>query len=427
MSRIPGKLKFIFPDLSLFTIIAWIIPGVIVFLAVSVADVEGQEFRLRPEILVSEEYNDNILLQNDNPQKDYITRIVPSLSAHYQSSLWTWDGIYTFEYRYFNKYHENTETTHSSNVRNLTEVIHSFLYFEGIDDFRRTSLDVTNDYTQQSPIAHQTDVHTLTLHPYLVLKPLQNTTLEIGHIMVDTRYSAEEAINRIDNTNYVTASSALSSNLTFTIGARHTRELNRTDNFYQTDVYTGVQYSLTESTTLFGSAGKSWFHYDSGTNTSQYTWNGGINHRYSPYTISLESGVSYLQDPEHVSTREERYRGSVGRVSERSSINVAFGLREFKNAATNMTTTRTREVQGDYMYRLTPRTTATVRSLYQNILDRVSSSHIHLSQSSLRFEHRLSESVTLSMEYSYLNSYAPVIAANNYINRRGLIEFRMLF
>src|SRR5208337_3211806 len=162
------------------------------------------ESTLLPSLSVGEQYNDNIYLQSTNPQHDYITEIIPSLTGHYQTPLWTWDANLSLQYLYYDIHHENTQTNPSVYVRNLTNLWDPYLHVETIEDYRKVSTSLVTNYAQQSPFVNQTKQNIFTLHPYLTVTPFQNTTLQYGHKFIDYRYnSGSGGIDRIDNIDYL--------------------------------------------------------------------------------------------------------------------------------------------------------------------------------------------------------------------------------
>jgi len=385
------------------------------------------EFRIQPALMLGEEYNDNILLQNNNPEKDYITYIDPSFTLHYQTSLWLWDGLYSLEYRYFDKYGVNTDSTQTAHLRNLTEIIHNFFYFEGIEDLRRVSIDVTNDFTQQSPVAHQTDQNTITLNPYMVLKPTDYMTVRYGHTIVYTRYTTGGGVDRTDNIDYLESSSALSSSLTFTVGASQTLDKNDIQNYAELEIYTGLRYAYGDNSALFGRVGVGWFDFQDDVHRTEYEWNVGINHHVSPYLITLETSVSYGTDPLSISTRTDDYRGIISRETQRSTISVTTELQEYKNIQTNVLMDKTRSAKGSYNYRFTHRTSATIQSTYSDMVTFPGSFSTYMSQSSVQINYQLTERIAMDLLYSHIRSYSPVIAIYNYRNNREVFELRMTF
>ena len=92
----------------------------------------------------------------------------PNLVVRYNSPQLMLDGDYTLDYMHYNKHDQQTGTWNTVNSRVFIEAVPATVYFEGIHDFRRVSLSVVTDYTQQSPTARQADQSTLTLHPYIV-------------------------------------------------------------------------------------------------------------------------------------------------------------------------------------------------------------------------------------------------------------------
>jgi uncharacterized protein (PEP-CTERM system associated) len=85
---------------------------------------EGAVFRIEPSIVLSEEYNDNILLRGRDSERiyAYVTRVAPTARIIYTTSFWDWDINYTYFYYYYNfkTGGEQHDQTHLLNLRNRT-------------------------------------------------------------------------------------------------------------------------------------------------------------------------------------------------------------------------------------------------------------------------------------------------------------------
>jgi hypothetical protein len=385
------------------------------------------ETSLLTSLSIGEQYNDNIYLQSSNPQHDYITEVIPSLTGHYQTPLWTWDANLSLQYLYYDIHHGNTQTNPSVYVRNLTNLWDPYLHVETIEDYRKVSQSVVNNFANQSPFVNQTEQNTLTLHPYLTVTPFQNTTLQYGHKFIDYHYNNGSGINRIDNIDYLESYINISSRMTFTVGVRLTREENNVNDYDQSDVYTGLVYRYSENSSIFGLVTKSWIDYQIGQNQNYWGWDAGLNHHIAEYTIKLETASVPIPDPSSIGTRQESYQATVSRDTPRSNISVGYTWSDYKNGQLNETTSTSGAVQGSLMWRFTPRLSGTATSLYQETNDKATNSYIYLSQSSLRSDYKLTEKITMSLWYTYIHSYAPVITTDDYKNNQANIQFTMTF
>lgn len=391
------------------------------------------EFSMKPSITVSEEHNDNILLDQVSPQEDYITRIIPALSLHYKTPLWTWDVSYALDYRHFQRRTVKDDAANTLNLQNHTEAVDNLFFIDISDMIGRASLDITRDFTQQSLVVNQAEQNIFTVNPYLALKPSTNLSLTLGYLYRNTRYGNMPvdgniaAINRFDNIAYAEAKLDLSSRATLTAGVRHTRDQNSAENYDQLDVYAGPRYRYAENSYLYFLIGKSRFDYEQSQDVSYPYWNAGINHRWTTISVSLDRASLYIEDPQRALTKQDRYGATVRRETQRTALNLSGGLSDYRDAKSNELLSTSREAQGAFLYRFAPRTTGTVGATIQKIQDNAVNASTQINLTTLRIEHLLAEKTTLAFDYRHLHSDSPGIPANNYSNNRIIVELGMVF
>jgi hypothetical protein len=385
------------------------------------------EFLIQPSISLSEEYNDNVLLNRSNPQYDVITRLTPSLALAYRTPFWTWDAFSAWEYRHFDKNSRYDGSTQAANVRNQTEFVQNLLYFSAIEDFRRVSTDITTDFTQQSPVVNQVDQNTLTVNPYLIMRPADTVTVALGHTYQDLRYRRGDGISRTDNTDYLETGMRLSSSMSVSLGISDMRERNAINDYEQQETYAGVRYVYAQQSELSGRVGKSRLKYHTGQVLRPTTWRAGFVHRFSMASLALVSSRQYTQDPLNISSRADVQSVEIRNEGARSTFMVSGVQSTYRNITEPEPTAFSRNAQGTFQYRLTSRTHSTVDSSYQHLENRQIGTRTYTSQGSIRISHRLTEAVTLATEYRHLASYSPTENINTYKVNRGIIELRVDF
>jgi len=198
------------------TSMAFIAIAAIILCAVTInapSDVEGSEFRIKPSIVLSEEYNDNVLLTTEGKSDDFITRTVPSISVLYRAPIWDWDIAYYYNYQYFAQKTSSNDSTHTLDLTNKNRIIPEVLFLEVKDKYARVSLDVTRDYTQESTFVNQTDMNLLTINPYLALEPLSQMSLTAGYLYMNTWYKDPLATDRTEHIGYADVRQNLSPGL----------------------------------------------------------------------------------------------------------------------------------------------------------------------------------------------------------------------
>ena len=398
-------------------------------------DAGAAEFAVKPSLTVSEEYQDNILLDPVNRREDYITHAIPAVVLYYRTPFWTWDVDYSLDYRHYGRGTAEDGTANSLRAKNHTEVLDKVLFMDISDEMARTSLDIRRDYTQQSLVVNQAEQNIFTVNPYLVLHATANIAVTAGYLYRDTRYThiseatSNTVLNRSDNVTYADATWSLSSQLSLTAGVRDTRDRNGIDDYEQTDIYSGLNYAYGEKSFLIAGIGKSRLEFEQ-TGREQYWFgNAGITHHLSTVTVALDGKRSFVADPQTVQTQLDSYTTTLRKEMPRTEITLSAAKSYYRDARFNIPQATSDEVRGSVSHRLSPRTSGIVRGQYQDLLDKsvFLNAHTRTGIYGLRFQYNLSEKMTLAFDYSHIHAVSPAITVNNYANNRAVIEIRKEF
>ncbi len=394
---------------------------------------EGAEFKIESTVLISEEYTDNAFLKKDPTDEDYITRALPSITMEYKSPIWEWDISYALDYRHYGNYNyyaswveeaREVEATHDLNAKGHITMIKEFLFINISDEYRRVSLDATRDYSEESRFLNQSDRNIFTVNPYFVIKPDALITLTTGYIYSDTEYKDVSAIDKVDNIAYVESEFELSPKMVFNLGYKYTQGEGETSDYDKNDAYYGVSYEYIEGSHFLLTTGNSWLDFDRGGSYSHIFWNVSITHKFSTVTGSLESAVDYDENPQGNPIRENRYSMSLGKPSGRTTLNLSISLREYRDSETEDLQTKSYGITGNLKYELTSRTAVSIGSTAEEFKRESGKTYTNKYLLDLRFDHILSDSLNLALEYKYTDSYSPKTLQDNYMNNRFIVEIK---
>jgi hypothetical protein len=396
-------------------------------LALSYPGNADAELSAQGSVALSEEYNDNILLQRVKPLEDFVTTVTPSVAFTYRAPIWTWEGYSSLEARHFYEHSTYDGFSKTAHVQNQSEIIRSFFYITASEDYRKVSIDVATDYTQQGLIVNQTYQNTAVVNPFVVFRLTETTNLRIGHTFFDLRFRSALGVNRTDNIDYIEAGSALSTRMSLSVGVQRISERNTVENFEQLEGYASLNYTYGLLSSVSGRIAQSAVRYESGADVRQFLWNGNISQSLGSTTVTLSSFMQYVQDPRQASTRAESYSGVLLHHGSRTELTLTATATDYFTAAVNERTSSSREVRGEIAYRLTSRTTCKAFTGYQRLDNRTLGGTTYSTLATLRLEHRLTEALSLAAEYRYFNSYSAQLVDNNYRVNRGIIELRTIF
>ncbi len=388
---------------------------------------DGSEFRIQPSVILSEEYNDNVLLVTDNMNRDYIARIAPSLTIFYSAPNIDLDAVYAYNYRYYAKGTMGNDTSQALNLTSRSRIIKELLFLDVRDEYARVSTDVLRDYTQESNFVNQSDRNIVTINPFMALKPTSHVTITAGYLYMNTWYKDPAAVDSTDHIGYVDARHELSLRSSMIAGAKYTMNDNNRTDYKQYDVYVGEHFENADNSTINVKAGNSWFSYESRARTSQVYWDANFTQRLSTFTISYETGLRFIPDPLRSLRREDRYIATVRRDVERTAISVSGGMIEYRDA-------ESKHLE-NVIYRLSGNMSRAITALSRLVFD-ISADRLEVSQlntysnrylAGLRFEQQAMENLTLSADYRYSTNYSPDTYSLNYFNNRFSVELRKVF
>lgn len=396
--------------------LTFFITAITVFSAAGIAG--GGEFSFQPSISVSEEYNDNIALSNENKKEDYITRFLPSISFKYEAPLWKLDASYLYDYRYYAKGNRENETAHNINANGNVEIFKNLLFLNVSDEYKKVSLDVTRDYTKESLFANQSDRNIFTLNPYFIFRASSLTTIKTGYIYADTWYKDPAAVDKTDHTAYVEASHELSQKMTLNGGFRHIKQDSKKNDFDKDEVYIGSKYEYAEGSFLFLNIGNSWIDLKNSDGYSKIFWDAGITHRFTYVTASLLSSVKYEENPEGAPKKRDVYIASFTTELPRTLFNISFTFSEYRNLETKELDTRSYGANGNIKYEITPKLTGNLSGLIEKLERKLLNTNTRRYITGLSLDYEAFKNLAFSLAYSYSDSYSPKTTTENYKNNR---------
>lgn len=393
----------------------------------AVPTLESRNFIVLPTLTVSEEYNDNIFLTRYNKIDDYITRAIPAFSIDYKTPLWNWHLDAAYDYRYYAKGSKTGDSTYFVNLINHTVVINNLFFLDVLDKYDRTSLSTSRDFTTQSLFVNQTDENIFTVNPYFMLRSESRFTPILGYKYVNTWYKQPSAISTVDNIGYAEIITDLSSNMTFTIGAQYTQDHNKVEDYNRADVYAGPRYTYAPFSYIWFLIGESFFDFQFQGTERHVIWDAGFTHRYSTSTLAFQTKSEYIHDPERILRRVDSYVATISKETTRTSYAISAGLFEYRSAATNHLENSTDQLTGELKHALSPTLTLVLDETIQRLEDDQRNTSISLWESQVKLERKLMEKLTLTLGYSYTNSYSHNSYSDNYVNNRFEVALTMTF
>ncbi len=401
------------------------------------------ETTLLPSILVSEEYNDNLFLTpHDSPNGEfpsYITRIAPSVLFNYSSSLWDWKFAGTYDYRYYSHWDYADNSAYTIHFAEQTRIIRNFFMLDVSDDHARVSVTPTYDYTQQSSFVNQTDQNILNVHPYFILKPALNTTINVAYAFIDTTYSnptgtfysaatgtfiqGPSGIDTREHVGSVELVQELSSKTTLTTALSRTRNENDANSFVKQEATVEFGYEYSDSSRVSAMVGYDIFNPDTGVNVREPIWDLRGLHKLPTVSFEFEMAFHFIPDPLLVVRREYLLRAGLNKTTERTSLSVSGGVRRYRSGQQDYLQSTVYSLAGTFSHKVFEQTRLSYGlSIDRNIDNTNNDAYTTTYLTDIRFEQTIFENLVWALEYRYGDAYSPDIYANNYRNNRITLE-----
>ena len=392
------------------------------------AQVLGADFSMRPSLAVSEEYTDNVFENSLGKKSDFITRLLPGVAMKYTAPLWDWDLGYAYDYRYYAGGSRKNDTTHALNAGGLVKMIDEKLFLELSDTYKRVSLDVTRDTTNESLYQNQSDQNIGTVSPYLVLHPTPRLTMKSGYRYINTWYKSPQADDKQDHVGFINSSYELSPTLLLTGDYTFTREIPAgISSFYRHEVSIGPRYEYAEKSFIFARGGFIASDYDNGTHVLNPSWSAGLTHAFDTVTANISTGTKYSDDPLGVSTLETSYSAALTKDLQRGSLTLQGSYTEFSDAIAD--TLKSKRYSGGLAaaFELTRELRGTLGLTYENYRELLLDGTTDKYFVNCGLNYSFGKELTAGLSYKYIEYTSARIAADNKQVNRVLLEVKKVF
>jgi hypothetical protein len=386
------------------------------------------ELSLRPSLLLSEEYNDNVFLEEKDTSEDYITRVIPSLNFIYNSPRWDWDVNYSFDYLYYARNTIKDIATHIIDASAQLELMKNLLYLNVHDEFRRISIDVTRDYTIESLFVNQSDRNIFTINPNLQFKHWGSMTITAGYIYSDIWYKEDIAFDRQRNIAYAEANISSSPRTSFRAGYRYTKEnSDQAIDYFTNEAFLGAEHEYRSGSRIYSTVGNIWAEFEKdkgGESVTHFFWNVGANYTTTRFSSLFETSFEYVENPAGDPLTDTRCHLEVDLGGGRLVQTIFLNFDEYRDAENNDLQTRRYGLGGITTYEVTPRVTGTFDFSIEQYDNETESTETELHIFGLRLAYLIREDFVVSLIDRYAQSKTVGIPQNGYNNNRVIIELR---
>ena len=400
------------------------ITGVLVTAALA-GTAQGSELEFHPAIAVNEEYNDNVFYTTHNRVTDYITHAVPSITSSYKAPILTVDLNYMLDYMYYANGSVGSNLSHNLTATGKLTAVENLLYLDASDTYSRVSIDATRDVTMQSPLAGQVDQNVVNISPYVTLRPTLKTKVKAGYRYVDIRYngisggSAFTSLSVTDHVAFLDTAYEFTSKWSATGGYSFTLQQSGADEYHQHQGNVGFRYEYSNKSFLFGQAGYTWTKFNNNRSLDDLFWNAGFTHTFDTVTATVNTGVTYTEDPLLLSTIQNKNASiSLDKTFPVGSMGLSFNYSEITAAESKMLLTRMYggKIQGGYEFTSDLKgNVGFTAEKYDNetIPGGTATTYTRRFLVNSGFTYQLGDQFSVSLNYIYVDSHSPGIPTDN--------------
>jgi hypothetical protein len=313
--------------------------------------------------------------------------------------------------------------------KGFIKIIDDFFFLDISDNYRRVSLDVTNDRTQDSLFVNQSDSNIMTASPYFLFRPGQQTTVKTGYRYVNVWYRDPIAVDKREHSGFFDATYELSPKLSFTASYTFTHQNSR-NAYDKNSPYVGARYEYADNSFVFAQGGYTWFDFKNGFNSGNPYWSAGVTHTFKTFSVSLNAGVQYPEDPLTGVTKETNYSLKLNKNLERGNVGFSlfyskFDEKSLDGANSEKTNKYGTGITGDY--ELTNNLAGSLNFSAEKFDNKTIGSYTRKFYVSPGLRYSLPRDFTVALNYSFIDYYSPGIFADNYRVNRVVLEARKTF
>lgn len=386
------------------------------------------EYALKPQIYVSQEYDDNILQTDVDNKSEYITRVQPGLLLNHESAIGKTDISYTFDYRHYARGLRDDETTHNLTASASYNVIHNILFLDVKDNYRRVSLDVSRTTTSDSLFVNQTDQNDALISPYFFVRPSSSVNVKAGYSYRDIWYSDSRSPWKHIHTVFGDISHEVTSKLFMNSGYKFSRDDSEINRSFSHEAYVGPRYEYAEKSYISAQGGLTWTDYDSRPDSTKPYWNVVLNHTFDTVTAILSSSVKYVDDPLGGMVRENSYASlSIQENFAKGSVTMSSSYSELYDMFQQTRTTEKTTAGMNGNYEVSSNLRAMLGFTFENyrnlLLHATTKRYFVDTKLTYLFGHDLS----VSVNYKYNNFESAQIATDNMQSNAVILEISKVF
>lgn len=276
------------------------------------------EYSFTPNLVLREEYNDNIFLTRNNKEDDFISSITPSVNFSYKTSVLTLSLDYGLHFRFFAHHTERNERALSKTQRAKLDTTLSpyrdIVFLKLFDEYTRVPVDQRNQVALDNVFVNLTDMNHLVINPYIRYPVSSGFNTSVGYTYDNIWYRSHQGDNTENHTANLSLIKVLTDKITSTVTYSYLFHRPKTTPKYdKQDVSLNLSYDVSAKLNLNGGAGRTWFNYMDRPSQKSSTWNATASYHLTDL-LSLGAGhtESFMDSANQGTFKRRSTTGSIG-------------------------------------------------------------------------------------------------------------------
>ncbi|OHB32286.1 MAG: hypothetical protein A2X84_05890 [Desulfuromonadaceae bacterium GWC2_58_13] len=271
-----------------------------------VSSVAWAEFRLTPSFSLREEYDDNIYLEANDEESDFITIVRPSVNVNWETRFVNLSLNLGLEYEKYlhNSDEDELRPSQGASLDSTWSLYKDALFLRVTDTYDRVAIDEGDKGGLDSKLTNLTDRNRFIANPYLLLHPVRTLEARFDYQYENIWYREKEGDDAENHRYSLQLTKEISPRISAILYGGYTQyrpkkvsrsvlDIEGEEEYDRTDARFTLLWNLTDNFTLSGNVGKAWLDYDYSGNTTTNLFGGQADYQISR-TFSV--GTSYQED-----------------------------------------------------------------------------------------------------------------------------------
>jgi hypothetical protein len=270
------------------------------------------DFKMTPGVDLHLEYNDNIYLDSENEEDDFITTVSPNVSLDWETSRL---DVSLYASVTMEKYMDNTdedrigagESTQASSLDALARLYREIFFLRVSDSYRRVPIDEGGRGGEDNRTINLTDSNQFQVNPYLQFQLMKDTRMQVGYTYENLWYEKDEGDDAINHLYSASLTQELSARVSLSLSGSYKEYRPKSPDkaivvddggayeYDQESVNVGLSYQATDRLQLNGQYGHTWLDYSVRSDSDSDTWSAGADYELSSdYTAGIQYSNNYV-------------------------------------------------------------------------------------------------------------------------------------